>query len=126
MQTIEHNSERLSYQRIETDPDEFANSNEAPVATPAATAQQTKPTRVPPPRSTRWIPQRKAEIVAAIRGGYMSFDEARERYELSIEEFVSWQIGIELSGLAGLRVNRVQQNRRRRGRSTDRSRTERE
>ena len=67
----------------------------------------------------RWVPHRKAEIVAAVRGGFVSLDEACERYELSLEEFLTWQRGIDLFGLAGLRVNRTQQHRRTRSRSVD-------
>ena len=116
MPTNEHNAERQNYARDEADPEQYANSNEVP----AVTTEQAKTGGAPPSRPTRWIPQRKAEIVAAIRGGHMSFDEARERYALSLDEYLSWQVGLELSGLPGLRVNRVQQNRRRRVRSTGR------
>jgi hypothetical protein len=118
MQTIEHNAERQNYQRAEADPDEYANSNEIQAA--AVAMEAAKSDGATPPRPTRWIPQRKAEIVAAIRSGNMSFEDARDRYTLSMEEYLSWQLGLELSGLAGLRVNRVQQNRRRRVRSTNR------
>jgi hypothetical protein len=52
----------------------------------------------------RWVPHRKAEVVAAISGGFLSLEEARDRYSLSIEEFLAWQHGIKLFGLAGLRV----------------------
>jgi hypothetical protein len=120
MQTNEHNAERQNYVQDDAEPEQYANSNEMPAARPAVAAEQANSGRAVPPRPTRWIPQRKAEIVAAIRGGHMSFEEARERYALSIEEYLSWQVGLELSGLPGLRVNRVQQNRRRRVRSTGR------
>jgi hypothetical protein len=120
MQTIEQSAGQQSYERDEAGPEQYANSNEVQAAGRAVTAEQAKSGRAPPPRPTRWIPQRKAEIVAAIRGGHMSFEEARDRYALSMEEYLSWQVGLELSGLAGLRVNRVQQNRHRRKRSTGR------
>ena len=61
-----------------------------------------------PPGPRRWVPQRKAEIVAAVRGGYLSLDEARRRYAMSMEEFLSWQREIDRFGLAGLRVYRPQ------------------
>jgi hypothetical protein len=50
------------------------------------------------------VAQRKAEVVEAVRGGFLTLDEACERYALSIEEFLTWQHGISLFGLAGLRV----------------------
>ena len=60
----------------------------------------------------RWVPHRKAEVVAAVRSGLLSLDEARERFALSIDEFLSWKREIDLYGLAGLRVNRTQKRRR--------------
>jgi hypothetical protein len=120
MQPIEHNFERQSYEQNDTGPDHFANSNEAPTAGSAPTTEQIKLGNPAPVRPVRWMPRKKAEIVAAIRDGYMSLEEARERYALSIEEYISWQTGIELSGLAGLRINRLQQNRRRRKHSAER------
>jgi hypothetical protein len=47
-----------------------------------------------------------------VRGGALSLDEALDRYALSIEEYLTWQRAIGLFGLAGLRVNTMQQNRR--------------
>lgn len=61
--------------------------------------------RLPPPGSTRWWPHRKAAVVTAVRCGFLSLDDACERYALSIEEFLSWQQGIDLLGLAGLRAS---------------------
>jgi hypothetical protein len=72
-----------------------------------------------PPGPRRWVPQRKAEIVAAVRGGYLSLDEARERYALSIEEYLTWQREIDRCGLAGLRVYRPQLRQRAEPRSTN-------
>jgi len=85
-----------------------ANSNERPVANDIEMAGLPPP----PPLPQRWVPHRKAEIVAAVRGGFLSFDEALERYALSVEEYLTWQRGIDLFGLAGLRVNNTQQRRR--------------
>jgi hypothetical protein len=65
-----------------------------------------------PPRETkRWVIRRKAEVVAAVRGGLISLDEACKRYTLSVEEFMSWQRAIDRHGLAGLRTTRVQHYR---------------
>jgi hypothetical protein len=69
-----------------------------------------------PPRPTRWVPQRKAEVVAALRNGYLSLEEACERYALSIEECLTWQRGVDLFGLPGLQVNKSQKHRRVRAR----------
>ena len=65
-----------------------------------------------PPRETeRWVIRRKAEVVAAVRGGLLSLDEACDRYRLTNEEFVGWQKSIDQHGLAGLRTTRIQQYR---------------
>jgi hypothetical protein len=65
-----------------------------------------------PPRNTkRWVIRRKAEVVAAVRGGLLSLEEACARYTLTVEEFLSWQQSIDSHGLAGLRTTRIQQYR---------------
>ena len=62
-----------------------------------------------PPRNTkRWVIRRKAELVAAVRGGLLSLEEACERYALTVDEFLSWQRSIDRYGLPGLRATRVQ------------------
>ena len=66
---------------------------------------------LPPPNTTRWVVRRKAEVVAAVRGGLLSLEEACERYTLTVEEFLSWQSSISEHGLAGLRTTRIQQYR---------------
>ena len=66
---------------------------------------------LPPPNTRRWVIRRKAEVVAAVRGGLLSIDEACERYDLSIEELMGWQASIDRDGLAGLRTTRIQQYR---------------
>jgi hypothetical protein len=65
-----------------------------------------------PPRTTkRWVIRRKAEVVAAVRGGLLSLEEACTRYQLTLEEFLAWQKAIEQFGMPGLRATRVQQYR---------------
>ncbi len=66
---------------------------------------------LPPQNTRRWVIRRKAEVVAAVRGGLLSLDEACQRYTLTVEEFLSWQQSIEKHGLAGLRATRVQHYR---------------
>jgi len=66
---------------------------------------------LPPSSTRRWVIRRKAEVVAAVRGGLLSLDEACARYTLTIEEFLSWQASIDEHGLAGLRTTRIQQYR---------------
>lgn len=66
---------------------------------------------LPDPDTERWVVRRKAVVVAAVRTGLISLDEACRRYKLSIEEFLSWQHLIEHHGVMGLRVTRLQQYR---------------
>ena len=66
---------------------------------------------LPSPNTDRWIVRRKAEVVAAVRGGMLSLEDACERYQLTLEEFASWQRAVELSGMPGLRVTRAQHYR---------------
>ncbi|MFM8700947.1 MAG: DUF1153 domain-containing protein [Hyphomicrobiales bacterium] len=66
---------------------------------------------LPPSGTRRWVIRRKAEVVAAVRGGLLSLDEACARYTLTVEEFLAWQSSINEHGLAGLRTTRIQQYR---------------
>lgn len=63
---------------------------------------------LPSPSTTRWVVRRKAEVVAAVSGGLLTVDEACQRYSLTIEEFAGWQRAVDRSGMAGLRVTRIQ------------------
>ena len=66
---------------------------------------------LPPAETDRWVIRRKAEVVAAVRGGLLTLDEACERYRLTNEEFLAWQKAIERHGMPGLRTTRIQQYR---------------
>jgi hypothetical protein len=50
-------------------------------------------------------------VVAAVRGGLLTLEQACERYSLTQEEFQAWQKSIERHGMAGLRTTRLQQYR---------------
>ena len=64
---------------------------------------------LPAPGTTRWVIRRKAEIIAAVRGGPLTLDEACARYLLTVDEFLAWQRSVDRHGLAGLRITRTQQ-----------------
>jgi Protein of unknown function (DUF1153) len=66
---------------------------------------------LPASTTNRWVIRRKAEVVAAVRGGLLSLDEACRRYTLTVDEFLSWQMSIDRHGLAGLRTTRLQKYR---------------
>ena len=67
---------------------------------------------LPPPETKRWVIRRKAEVVAGVRNGLISLEDACNRYKLSVDEFLSWQRLIEEHGVRGLRTTRLQQYRR--------------
>ena len=66
---------------------------------------------LPPPDTIRWVARRKAEVVAAVRGGLLSLEEACARYGLTTEELLSWERAVERHGLPGLRATRIQHYR---------------
>jgi hypothetical protein len=70
---------------------------------------------LPPPNTNRWVVRRKAEVLAALRSGAITMEEACRRYALSEEELLAWQRAFEAYGLPGLRATRL------RGRRTHRS-----
>lgn len=108
MQTIQQG---LGAGNIKTDDARIGHQTSSNERLDASHTETTGTSRSPPgPR--RWVPQRKAEIVAAVRGGFLSLAEARKRYALSMEEYLTWQREIDRFGLAGLRVYRPQPRRR--------------
>lgn len=66
---------------------------------------------LPPPDTKRWVVRRKAEVVAAVRAGLISLEDACRRYTLSVEEFASWQALVDRYGVRGLRATRIQDYR---------------
>jgi hypothetical protein len=65
----------------------------------------------PPGAKKRWGARRKAEVVTAVRGGLLSLEEARNRYMLTVDEFLSWQYSVDRHGLPGLRSTRIKKYR---------------
>jgi hypothetical protein len=76
------------------------------------TGRPLTPADLPAPDTTRWVVRRKAEVVAAVRGGLLSLDDACARYSLSVSEFLSWEQAIDRHGMAGLLAKRLVANRR--------------
>lgn len=66
---------------------------------------------LPSPTHSRWTIRRKAEVVSAVTGGLLTFEEACTLYGLTVEEFATWQRAVERSGMQGLRVTRMQHYR---------------
>jgi hypothetical protein len=58
---------------------------------------------LPAPGTKRWVIRRKAEVVAAVRGGLLSLEEVCSRYTLTVEEFLAWQYSIATASPARAR-----------------------
>jgi transposase-like protein len=66
---------------------------------------------LPPPDTKRWVARRKAAILAALRSGAITIEEACRRYALSEEELAAWQRAFEADGIPGLRATRLRPTR---------------
>ncbi|MSP80642.1 MAG: DUF1153 domain-containing protein [Rhodospirillales bacterium] len=66
---------------------------------------------LPPPGTTRWVVNRKAAVVAGVKAGLLSLDEALERYGISLDEFMCWKRLLDDFGVKGLRVTRIKDYR---------------
>lgn len=74
---------------------------------------------LPPHDIKRWYPRQKAELVAAVEGGLLTVDEVCATYRIDLEEFVSWQRGMDRLGMRGLFVTRSKMFRDRYGKFYD-------
>jgi hypothetical protein len=66
---------------------------------------------LPPRNTTRWVASRKAQVVAAVGSGMITIEEAMARYNLSLEEFYSWQRAMDRGGVGALRIASSQRER---------------
>src|SRR5688500_20306835 len=64
------------------------------------------------PKAKRWSAQRKAEVVAAVEAGALSLEQACGRYQLTAEEFASWQDAISRHGVSGLKAKALEERRK--------------
>jgi hypothetical protein len=60
---------------------------------------------LPPTNLKRWVARRKAEVIAAVKGGLLTMPQACSRYSISTEEFLEWERHYESDGLEGLRAS---------------------
>lgn len=88
---------------------EYVNSR--PVRLASANREVLTHGDLPPAGITRWVASRKAQVVAAVRSGLLTLEEALARYDLSVAEFYSWQAALDRNGVDGLRVGAVQRER---------------
>jgi hypothetical protein len=88
--------------------------NDLESARKAALAQLPKSNKI------HWVARRKAQVVRAVRRGWLSLDDARRRYKLSFEEFLEWQRAFSSEGVNGLAMRKEEKKARRRQRSARR------
>ena len=50
---------------------------------------------LPQPKQMRWSRLRKGRVVAAVRSGLLTMDEACARYAMSVEEFLAWEAELQ-------------------------------
>ncbi len=62
---------------------------------------------LPAPDITRWVPRRKARVVAAVEGGLITAQHAFERYNITEEEYDCWKSALSRFGMRGLRVTKI-------------------
>lgn len=63
---------------------------------------------LPPAGNKHWNGYQKAQVVAAIEGGLISQYEARCRYALSMEEYLTWKVILQQFGVEGLHATKAQ------------------
>jgi Protein of unknown function (DUF1153) len=61
-----------------------------------------------PSAQQRWTVRRKAAVIEAVRGNWMPIEEACSLYNISVDEFLSWERDIDRNGVPGLRSTRYQ------------------
>jgi hypothetical protein len=68
---------------------------------------------LPPADTTRWVPRRKARVVAAVEGGLITREDAKRLYSISDEEFDSWRVALSSFGMRRLGWNNCWRGRMR-------------
>jgi hypothetical protein len=59
----------------------------------------------------RWTFIRKARVIYAIRGGMISMETARARWNLGADELVEWLRDFDTHGFRGLKVTKLPERR---------------
>lgn len=66
---------------------------------------------LPAPDTRRWDSKRKAKVVEAVRSGLLTIEQATHIYDMSIEEFLTWQNLYDRYGANGLTVKHALKHR---------------
>jgi len=62
-------------------------------------------------KKATWTARRKASVVAAVLSGMITIEEVCRRYDLSVDEFLSWHNAMQRHGLPGLCISKLQNYR---------------
>lgn len=81
---------------------------------PTPAARRSVPAGLPAAGTHRWVAHRKALVVEAVHAGRLALEDACRLYDLSPEEFASWEKLIDSHGIGGLRVAWLKRSRGRR------------
>ena len=66
---------------------------------------------LPKPNTGRWVASRKAAVVRAVVAGLIKREDALELYQISDEEYESWQSLVVEHGEAALKATAIQRYR---------------
>jgi len=66
---------------------------------------------LPDPETRRWVASRKMAVVKAVLYGLIPLKEVLESYDLSEEEYLSWQSAVEKHGANALKTTSLQKYR---------------
>ena len=66
---------------------------------------------LPPPTTKRWVASRKAVVVKAVRFGLISLEEACSLYDLTQDEYCSWQTAVARYSESALRATALKKYR---------------
>lgn len=66
---------------------------------------------LPAKNTRRWVARRKATVVLAVNAGLVSLEEVCRMYDLTEEEFTSWETAMLHHGRRGLRVTHLKKYR---------------
>ena len=66
---------------------------------------------LPPSTAKRWVASRKAVVVKAVRFGLVPLEEACSLYDLTQDEYCSWQTAVGRHGETALRATALKKYR---------------
>ncbi len=97
--------------RENTGEEMFVRRESGPVSVKLPDGSRLTRSDLPPKNTYRWVARRKATVVLAVNAGLVSLEEVCRMYELTEEEFASWESALLKHGRGGLRVTHLKKYR---------------